>query len=824
MRHVVLTGATGFVGKVVLEHLVRRGDCASITLIVRISDSQSAASRLRTVVASPLFASQPPGWEAIVGAVAGDLARPGCGLSLADRTRLVARTTHVIHCAASVEFDLPIAEATAANVTTALEVLELARACPALVSMVSVSTAYVTAWHDGPIDERLAPLPAPAAELLARAERGDELLAVTGHPNTYTLTKCLAEHLLAERRGAVPLTIVRPSIVSAAWRAPMPGWIDSTAALAGCLLYVGLGVVRAWQADPAVRLDVVPVDVVADEILDAAFGPAPTLAIRHATMGLEHALRIDRAIDATTTFFRERPGAKRVPGLFVGTAGFAREDLVRRELPVQLARLLSRDRRRIEKADRQVRYLNSAFAYFTHRTFDFRRARAVARGFDPVAYLDVVLRGMHRHLVRRDPTQESLLHADPRSMLAWASDPARDGNLTIRALGVGLRAALRRCTSDVTFDRPALERALARVPADAIIVLAPSHRSYLDFLLASYLCFAHPELGIPVPHIAAAEEFSRIPIVGRVLRQARAFYVKRGVGREAPELSDELRRLAARGASLMFFVEGQRSRARLTLPPKRGLLRGLQATGRTFALLPVAFSYDRLPEEQALASELAGGGKPRMRLAPLLAWLGKLARGQVELGRVHLACGEPIVLDPSTDVHAASRALVAEHQRHGAVSSFHLRAFLAEARLDPSIDEAWLSEAIRARGGRVLASTLEVPPLSPVLAQTLRNQWSHWFHGDALALYPESAAVRDHVERHAWATGQAGPFAGRVLQNQARTVRGPFADPVPQRRNERREEGFVDAGDVRDPRTAAVVGALMAGIVEAAPARRQVSA
>ena len=34
------------------------------------------------------------------------------------------------------------------------------------------------------------------------------------------------------------------------------------------------------------------------------------------------------------------------------------------------------------------------------------------------------------------------------------------------------------------------------MPPGHSLVLAPSHRSYFDFLLSSYLCFQHPELGI----------------------------------------------------------------------------------------------------------------------------------------------------------------------------------------------------------------------------------------------------------------------------------------------------------------------------------------
>lgn len=41
-------------------------------------------------------------------------------------------------------------------------------------------------------------------------------------PNMYTFTKALAESLVNQERGNLPVAIVRPSIVTAAWQEPMP--------------------------------------------------------------------------------------------------------------------------------------------------------------------------------------------------------------------------------------------------------------------------------------------------------------------------------------------------------------------------------------------------------------------------------------------------------------------------------------------------------------------------------------------------------------------------------------------------------------------------
>lgn len=376
---------------------------------------------------------------------------------------------------------------------------------------------------------------------------------------------------------------------------------------------------------------------------------------------------------------------------------------------------------------------------------------------------------------------ESLLggseHDDPRSDLTWMLAQPR-GSVTVRALGYALRKALRRCTTRITFDRVSFERAVAQAPPDALYVLLPSHRSFFDFLLMSYLCFAHPELGIPVPHIAAAEEFSRVPIVGRVLKKAQAFYIRRGVGKEQPAIGSELRRIVDQRGSLMFFVEGERSRARRFLVPRRGLLRGLQATGQPFTVLPIALSYDRVPEEGAFEGELRGGAKPRMTLRALLRWLGQLARGQIRLGRVHISCGEPAQLDARTDVAQLARTLIAEQQRSTVVTRFHLRTFLSQARL-PGVGESLLAQAITRRGGRVLASDLPIPErTSPALMQSLCNQWLHWFLPDARALFPNNLAVQDHAARHLWTRAVPAGDVGDRDDPRLRRIVAALVQPI----------------------------------------------
>jgi len=234
---VLLTGITGFIGKVVLHELLRQREELGIerVLVLLRADSQALAqARFRAkVLQSPCFAAMPHGWETRVDVLAGDVTREGCGLEGSALERVRSQVTHVIHCAATVEFSLPLWSATDTNVTGALHALELAKSCVRIASFVGVSTAYVTP-HARPHErapfvahEVLASLPRDPDVLYdgIRAGRTDAkaLLAETGHPNTYTFTKCLAEHLLVRRSDELPITLLRPSIVSASRRFPIPG-------------------------------------------------------------------------------------------------------------------------------------------------------------------------------------------------------------------------------------------------------------------------------------------------------------------------------------------------------------------------------------------------------------------------------------------------------------------------------------------------------------------------------------------------------------------------------------------------------------------------
>jgi long-chain acyl-CoA synthetase len=92
-------------------------------------------------------------------------------------------------------------------------------------------------------------------------EAGRRRAAELGWPNTYTLTKALAESLLALRGGGLPIAIVRPAIVESSTAEPFSGWNEGINTSASLSYLLGT-FFRQLPTNERKRLDVIPVDAV----------------------------------------------------------------------------------------------------------------------------------------------------------------------------------------------------------------------------------------------------------------------------------------------------------------------------------------------------------------------------------------------------------------------------------------------------------------------------------------------------------------------------------------------------------------------------------
>jgi long-chain acyl-CoA synthetase len=241
---VFLTGATGFLGMEVLARLIEAGDREVIAL-VRASDDAAAEDRLHGVLGA--LYRDPSNHRDRVRAVAGDVTQAGLGLENGKRTALAEEVGAVMHCAASIAFDLPLDEARAINVEGTREVIGFARECKALGRLerfVHVSTAYVSGKYEGTFRER-------------------QLDAAQEFRNTYEQTKWEAEHVVREAGDLSPC-IARPSIVMGESET---GWTPAFNVLYWPLRAFSRGLFDEIPSLPTAHVDIVPVDYVADSLV-----------------------------------------------------------------------------------------------------------------------------------------------------------------------------------------------------------------------------------------------------------------------------------------------------------------------------------------------------------------------------------------------------------------------------------------------------------------------------------------------------------------------------------------------------------------------------
>lgn len=418
----LLTGASGFLGKAVLATLLA-GDPppARVLVLLRAPDQAAADRRLREeVLGAAAFAGLDPEplaemlGSGRLAALAGDLAAD-LGPE-ADAT--LAGVETVVNCAASVSFEEPLDTILELNACGPARLLRRLRAVGARPHFVHVSTAYAAdcrlpvVHEQGPIHPGLAALDPDA--LLAEARdwrrqlrasgaaaeralvgRGRSRAVAAGWPDTYALSKALGEQGLLECGG--PLTIVRPSIIESALRSPRPGWLEGIKVADPLILAYAGGGLTHIAGDAANRIDIVPVDLVANACAAASLAAPPdaprTIAI---ASGARNPLRIGELAEIVRRSFaaeplRRRDGSPIPIGelAFVSRRRAAGRAATRHRLAAGIAALAPPARRkRLRKQAAlagQVRRMVDIYAPYTELdcVFDDAEAQALAAALPP---------------------------------------------------------------------------------------------------------------------------------------------------------------------------------------------------------------------------------------------------------------------------------------------------------------------------------------------------------------------------------------------------------------------------------------------------------
>lgn len=363
--HVLLTGATGFLGQAALERLLADYPRTRVTVLVRPRGATSAATRVANLTRKPVFRTlrQRIGAEQLAATLASRVEVISGDLTDGP-PELPTDLTTIIHCASTVSFDPPIDEAFRVNVEGVRNLYEAVCALPERPHVLHVSTAYVAGARKGvvaeaPLDHDVDWRTELAAALAARADverdsrRPEALRALisaahaehgkagpqttasaaeqarldevtkrlidygrlraqsVGWPDVYTFTKALGERVAEEyaREAGLSVSVVRPAIVQSALSHPFPGWFDAFKMMDPIILAYGRGALPDFPGLPDGVVDIIPIDLVTNATLAvAAVVPEPgEPAYYHVGTGARNPLTLRQLDENIRSYFRRRP-------------------------------------------------------------------------------------------------------------------------------------------------------------------------------------------------------------------------------------------------------------------------------------------------------------------------------------------------------------------------------------------------------------------------------------------------------------------------------------------------------------------------------------
>jgi glycerol-3-phosphate O-acyltransferase len=213
----------------------------------------------------------------------------------------------------------------------------------------------------------------------------------------------------------------------------------------------------------------------------------------------------------------------------------------------------------------------------------------------------------------------------------------------VTAIKPAFQGAMSRMYTAMELDEAGLARVRTAMKEGSIVLL-PSHKSHLDYMLLTHVFLTHH---LQLPLIAAGDNLNFFPL-GAVFRRAGAFFIRRSFGTDrlyGAVVDAYVRRLIKDGWTLEFFLEGGRSRTGKLLSPKVGLLSlvvdAALGVERPVYFVPISIGYERVVEEKAFVSELTGGEKRPEDMRGLLASADAIAQ---RYGRLNVQFGEILTL------------------------------------------------------------------------------------------------------------------------------------------------------------------------------------
>jgi glycerol-3-phosphate O-acyltransferase len=343
---------------------------------------------------------------------------------------------------------------------------------------------------------------------------------------------------------------------------------------------------------------------------------------------------------------REWPGSLRTVAQFLANY---RKVTLRAGEPIDVGAFLAHEKEASNGVDVPDDILVRRLTYSLLRRLERERHAVLGPAKKPADRL--------REEVVRSPKLQKIIHdmagegkPERALMTARALSMVREMEATLDMNAIppidrALSEVVERMYQSVDVDKDGIER-LREAQKDGTLVLLPSHKSHVDYLMLSQIFYRNH---MPLPLVAAGDNLSFFPL-GPLFRRAGAFFIRRSFKGDRLYMAvvdAYVRRLVKDGWSVEFFLEGGRSRTGKLLPPKVGLLSmvveaAIGVTGRKVYFCPISIGYERFVEEQSFVAEMSGGEKKSEDAFALLKTMNLIVG---RYGQLNVQFGELLTLD-----------------------------------------------------------------------------------------------------------------------------------------------------------------------------------
>jgi long-chain acyl-CoA synthetase len=246
-KYVLITGATGFLGTQIIQRILREPE-HELLVLVRGEDQESTLRHLRRAWWE--FPELLSALGVRIRLIVGDINHERLSLGESTYNELTSSLTHIIHTAADLRLNAPLDELRKTNRDGTINLIELGKRIDkdhGLERFSHVSTAYVAGKRKGFIDE-------------------ESLTSEAGFLSNYERSKYEGE--LEVKNSNLPFSIFRPGMIVGDSKT---GYIKTFNTLYAPLRLYLTGKQRFIPMDPKNKVNLIPVDYVADAIYDLTF-------------------------------------------------------------------------------------------------------------------------------------------------------------------------------------------------------------------------------------------------------------------------------------------------------------------------------------------------------------------------------------------------------------------------------------------------------------------------------------------------------------------------------------------------------------------------